>query len=142
DCWSRGPQGGLLVVDANGYIVGPLFTSFSDLATYGNPPVVLLKINQAWVALAISDLSAGFDVSNYQTVTYYFQSNDCTGQAYLFVVPNTPNPNLPPAVTAPAFGVPAIIAPSTQPVIYFAGLPAGTMTLHSYKFPGYNCSDV
>jgi hypothetical protein len=112
------------MVDAKGKTVGRLI-----IDVRGNQNSVVRQINKVWVVLVVPDLATGFLVNT--NISYWYQSSDCTGQAYLAV-----NPETSAAVTAPAFGNVATIPPATQPAIYFAGAPASVVAIKSLKTTG------
>jgi hypothetical protein len=74
-----------LMVDAKGKDVGRLFLGFQGpidgaLVTSTN---VVRQISKTWVSLQVRDFATGFlIVDPSQSLTYFFQSADCTGQAY------------------------------------------------------------
>jgi hypothetical protein len=116
-----------LVVDAKGKTVGRLFYS----PFYNNEATAIRQINGIWMSLPIASLSSGFgDAGNILVLVYYYQSTDCTGQAYLPVNPANSD--------VLAFGVPATVPPATQPSIYFAGTPWSVVPYNSYLTVGAN----
>jgi hypothetical protein len=123
------------MVDANGTGVGQLFT-----VTYPNGyDIIVRQISGTWVQLLV-DVEVGFvQIQNAAApflgdFTYYFQSVDCTGQAYL--VPNLLALDYSRAASLPALGIVATIPPSTQPSIYFAGLPVSRLNSGSWRNAG------
>jgi hypothetical protein len=108
----------LLMVDAKGKTVGRL----SGTATVGGD-YIIRQINGTWVEIPV-DPSA----------LYYYQSSDCTGQAYLLVSSNEAN------LALPAQGVPAIVPPSTEPMIYFARTPTRLTIQSRGRVPGPDCN--
>jgi hypothetical protein len=93
------------------------------------------QISKIWVVLPVADFTTGFQILllPQQLPFFFFQSADCTGQAYLFINPSVVNPDTGNAVpTSPAIGYVATILPATAPSIYFAGSPA-TLTINSVR---------
>jgi hypothetical protein len=86
------------------------------------------------VGLPVPDFTSGFTVSFPGMIHYFYQSVDCTGQAYLSVTPDYNNLNV---GGAPPIALVATIPPSTEPYIYFAGTPA-LVTIYSEQHGG-NC---
>jgi hypothetical protein len=122
------------VVDANGTSVGQLLT-----VTYPNGyDIIVRQIGGTWVQLLV-DVEVGFiQIQNANPpfltdFAYYFQSVDCTGQAYL--LPNRLATAYG-AASLPALGTVATIPPSTQPSIYFAGLPVSRLNIGSWRNAG------
>jgi hypothetical protein len=124
-----------LMLDAKGKTVGRLFLGFGQEqdAIFGSTTTVVRQINGIWVLLGVVDFTSGFqiivDPSN--IMAYFYQSADCTGQAYLPVKLNY-------AATTPAQGIVAVIPPATTPSIYFAGTPA-MVTFKSFRGVGQGC---
>ena len=116
-----------IVGDAKGKIVGRLFINGDGFNS------AVRQINGTWVLVPF-DAVAGFVPVDPGNVVYWFQSFDCTGQGYFRL-----NRNQGPAAL-PALGTVATISPSTQPSIYFAGLPAGLLDIGSYRPTGGMCS--
>jgi hypothetical protein len=123
-----------IVVDAKGKTVGRLvFEPLTGLE------FVVRQINGIWVILRVI-LETGFALDNF--VTYFYQSADCTGQAYLSLGggQSTISPlggglyyNAWSATPiAPEIGTIAIVPPETVPSIYFAGKPASVLNINSY----------
>jgi hypothetical protein len=61
------------------------------------PPVaanVVRQISKIWVVLPVADFTTGFQILllPQQLPFFFFQSADCTGQAYLFINPNEAPP--------------------------------------------------
>jgi hypothetical protein len=117
-----------LMVDAQGKTVGRLFLDYNS----GNDTVVR-QIRGTWVEVLV-DTVVGFPISDPSNLGCYFQSIDCTGQAYLLVNARTGTP-----ATLPALGIVTTIPPSTQPSIYFAGPPVGIVTIASRHNVGDIC---
>jgi hypothetical protein len=107
-----------LMVDAKGKTVGRFYPGGLN---------VVRQINGVWVWLSISDLTTGFQPDG-SALYYYYQSTDCTGQAYLSIA-NGGNSHM----TAPAYGQVLTIPPATAPSIYFAGTPASVVTIQSER---------
>jgi hypothetical protein len=127
-----------LMVDAKGKTVGRLFPS----TMFSSNAYVVRQINKVWVSLEIIDLASGFVVASPtgSPPPYYYQSIDCTGQAYL-----AGNSNQGPYVMAPVPSFVTAIPPATAPSIYFAGTPTSVLTMNStnqgadnscYHYPG------
>jgi hypothetical protein len=107
-----------IMLDAKGTIVG-------RLAAIGHEGynTVVRQISGVWVELQV-DVVAGFVTKGFN---YWYQSSDCSGQAYLMV-----NSNVAGGILAlPAQGVVALVSPATEPSIYFAGTPS-LLTMKSY----------
>jgi hypothetical protein len=125
------------MMDAKGKTVGRYVFSglnnpndFADMGNFGGGGVVR-QINGIWVLLTVGDFKAGFSLYDPSQFQLYYQSTDCTGTAYLPV--NTRQPTY---ATTPAIGYVMTIAPATAPSIYFAGTPAGVITLPSRRYGG------
>ena len=119
-----------LMVDAKGKTVGRLVVN-----VYGTNFVVR-QISGAWVELPVDGVTTGFQITNNNnTVAYYYQSIDCTGQAYFSV--SQANNNV-----GPAYGVVATVPPATAPSIYFAGTPASKLVMHSGRSAISGCGPI
>jgi Collagen triple helix repeat (20 copies) len=129
----QGPegQGGNLLVDAKGNIVGSIYMTGPNIGFN----LVVRQINGIWVGLPVADYTAGF--ATFPAITpgelvRYYQSVDCTGQAYMSVNPaadgSVSNGYGP--VISPALATVITIPPATAPSIYFAGTPS-VLTLNS-----------
>jgi hypothetical protein len=121
-----------LMLDAKGKTVGRLFLGFGQEGDtiFASTTTVVRQINGIWVLLGVVDFTSGFQVVDpSNTMTYFYQSADCTGQAYLPVKLNY-------AATTPAQGI--VIPPATTPSIYFAGTPA-MVTFQSFRGVGQGC---
>jgi hypothetical protein len=119
-----------LMVDAKGKTVGrlvPNITSFS-MSEY----FVVRQISGVWLALPVADLATGFALQT-KRLEYYYQSSDCTGQAYLPADQTTNSDIL-------AFGIIATVPPATQPSIYFAEMPWSKKTFKSALLVPGSCS--
>jgi hypothetical protein len=125
-------QGATVLVDANGNTVGRLyFTDGNPLGLNGSYQYVLRQINGIWVAIPVTE--TGFQSIGPPPFQYWYQSADCTGQAYLMVnqaIFGGPSPG----PSSPAAGYPATLPPANIPSIYFAGTPS-ILTLNSYQNP-------
>jgi hypothetical protein len=101
-----------IVLDAKRKIVGRLVPNITNqgISEY----FVIRQISHVWLSLPLADLATGFALQA-KPLIYYFQSSDCTGQAYLPADQTTGSDIL-------AFGIIATVAPATQPSIYFAEL--------------------
>jgi hypothetical protein len=121
----QGPQGqgSNLLVDTNGKTVGSI-----GIPTFW----VLRQIAGVWVELAVSDPTSGFDSS--PTLTWFYQSSDCTGQAYMYVNPNTSS--------SPALASVFTIPPATAPSIYYAGTPVLGLITKSQRGAAYTECNV
>jgi hypothetical protein len=84
-----------LMVDARGMIVGRV-VSESD---YGAATLVVRQISGIWVVLRVDDFTTRIGNGGDDTLTYWYQSLDCTDQAYLPL-----NPAGLAYVTGPVFG--------------------------------------
>jgi hypothetical protein len=116
-------------VDAKGKTVGRFFPFAHNPSPEGWPPanIVMLQIQGIWVTLPVADLASGFASSQPGDFTFWYQSSDCTGPAYMQV-------NMSP-ITAPSVGIVTTIPPATAPSIYYAGSPS-QITIQSNKFGG------
>jgi hypothetical protein len=112
-----------IMVDAKGKTVGRFVPNPIPMQEPYAYSRVIRQINGIWVQLTV-DAVAGFPIF---PPTYFYQSSDCTGQAYLLVNPYG-------GTVFPAQGFPAIVPPATQPSIYFAGTPT-LLTLQSGMGP-------
>jgi len=121
-----------IMVDAKGKTVGRLVIVINDLLTN----FVVRQMSGVWVALPVGDLTTGFQISsNNNQIHYFYKSADCTEEAQFLVSPNNTN-------TGPVFGVAAVVPPATQPSIYFAGMPASVVIIHSFRVPGGGCQPM
>jgi hypothetical protein len=120
-----------LIVDAKGKTVGRYYPVGS-----GGGPSVVRQISGVWVALTV-DLT-GFQIWTPKGLNfiYFYQSVDCTGQAY-FPVANIDSPP-----QMPAWGIVAAVPPATASSIYFAGTPANVLTVKSNQAIGPGYQDV
>jgi hypothetical protein len=108
-----------IVVDANGKTVGRL-----GAIGHEGYNTVIRQIGGIWVELQL-DMMSGFVPKGFN---YWYQSPDCSGQAYLMV-----NSSAGGGVLAlPAQGAVALVSPATEPSIYFAGTPS-LLTIKSYR---------
>jgi hypothetical protein len=115
-----------IMVDAKGKNVGRIYFLPNG---YTGFIFVVRQIN-GLLALPVTDFSSGFAIIPPGTpggFTYWYQSVDCTGQAYIYVDQNQNQ-------TAPV--IPAVLAipPATAPSIYFAGTPATMVTIKSFRY--------
>jgi hypothetical protein len=128
-----------LMVDAKGKTVGRFYPAFMP---YLGGATVVRQISGIWVSLNVVDLSSGFFVASPPGALppYYFQSIDCTGQAWMVLSSVQPT-----AAMAPVPSFVTAIPPVTAPSIYFAGTPTSVLTMQStnqgenfncYHFPG------
>jgi hypothetical protein len=121
-------QGGNLIVDATGKIVGNLYINAFPKNFYGDGlHAVLRQIGGIWVELPVLDLTSGF--TTFDSLSYYYQSMDCTGQAYIYVNREYMQ------ASAPAIATITTIPPATAPSIYYAGTPV-MMTFNSSRAAG------
>jgi hypothetical protein len=107
-----------IMVDAKGKTVGRIYIN-AWLPEYytnstGHYHMVIRQINGVWVALPVSDFTSGFTNFDQNQLNYYYQSSDCTGQAYM-----RPNPSLP--SNEPSIALVTTVPPSSEPSIYFSG---------------------
>jgi hypothetical protein len=95
----------------------------------------MLQIQGIWVTLPVVDPASGFLSLQPQDLgtALYYQSSDCTGQAYMLI--NTFES------TAPAYGIVTAIPPATAPSIYYAGTP-NLINFRSYSLLGVGASCV
>jgi hypothetical protein len=108
-----------IVVDANGKTVGRL-----GAIGHEGYNTVIRQIEGIWVELQL-DMVSGFVPKGFN---YWYQSSDCSGQAYLMV-----NSSAGGSVLAlPAQGAVALVSPATEPSVYFAGTPS-LLTIKSYR---------
>jgi hypothetical protein len=115
-----------IMVDANGKTVG-------RLVGISSVDLVVRQISGVWVLLRVRDLTVGFD-SEQDAIPYFYQSTDCTGQAYFPV--NLSDDN---RVIEPVNGTVAVVAPATAPSIYFAGTPVSVVAAKSVRNAGQSC---
>jgi hypothetical protein len=129
------------MVDAKGKTVGLLYSPFFVSPYPGVPPAafVVRQISKIWVVLEVADFITGFLITESPgrvgVPQYFYQSADCTGQAYLRVNSSVVGGMV---ATGPAIGYVATIPPATAPSIYFAGL-AATLTMNSVLGYGSPC---
>jgi hypothetical protein len=115
-----------IMVDAMGKTVGRLIgINSADL--------VVRQISGVWVLLRVRDLTTGFD-NEQDAIPSFYQSTDCTGQAYFPV--NLSDDN---HVIEPVIGTVGMIAPATAPSIYFAGTPVIVVAAKSVRNAGQSC---
>jgi hypothetical protein len=108
-----------IVVDADGKTVGRL-----GAIGHEGYNTVIRQIGEIWVELQL-DIVSGFVPKGFN---YWYQSSDCSGQAYLMV-----NSSAGGSVLAlPAQGAVALVPPATEPSVYFAGTPS-LLTIKSYR---------
>jgi hypothetical protein len=125
----QGPQGmqgpgAIMVVDANGNAVG-------QLGRNDNVTSIIRQISGIWVEVPV-DVVNGFVPTKefFNEARYFWQSADCTGQAYLAQRGGGSGTS-----SFLSQAVIATISPATQPSIYFAANPM-LLTMQSYKsFP-------
>jgi hypothetical protein len=92
---------------------------------------VMLQIQGIWVTLPVIDPASGFLSLQPQDLgNWYYQSSDCTGQAYMLINAFESS--------APAYGIVTAIPPATAPSIYYAGTP-NLINFGSYSFFGASC---
>jgi hypothetical protein len=128
-----------IMVDAKGNTVGRLL--FDPTHTNNNTTFVVRRISGVWVTLRVPDLKTGFDNSPLQpaehnSINTFYQSADCTGQAYFDLVGFQETGQFTDKVTALAYGIVATVPPATSPSIYFAGTPASVLTIQSIRQGG------
>jgi hypothetical protein len=115
-----------IMVDANGKTVGRVIgISSVDL--------VVRQISGVWVLLRVRDLTIGFD-NEQDAIPYFYQTTDCTGQAY-FPVNQSDDRH----VIEPVAGMVGMIDPATAPSIYFAGTPVSVVAAKSVRNAGQSC---
>jgi hypothetical protein len=107
-----------IMVDAKGKTVGRLLLRYQQY--------VVRQISGIWMALPVADLTTGFQIWAPNNILYYYQSDDCTGPAFLPVDQNSFSDVL-------ALGIIATVPPATQPSIYFAGKPE-SLVVKSFRF--------
>jgi hypothetical protein len=129
---AQGPpgQGATVLVDANGVSVGRLVLTVPLLSAYPWH-YAMRQINGIWVLIPVSPT----DFLSVGPFSYWYQSTDCTGQAYLSVNWGVELDNSP---SSPAMGWLATLPPANIPSIYFAGAPS-RLTVSSYRNPGESC---
>jgi hypothetical protein len=135
-----------IMVDATGKTVGRIYINallsgnlYPNFFNMGFVHLVIRQIDGVWVGLPVTGFTSGFTVASDPTAfSYFYQSIDCTGQAYMSMNGSVNNSNL---ATAPAVGFVATIPPSTVPYIYFAGTPAWVQ-ISSARYPTGNCYPV
>jgi hypothetical protein len=110
-----------MVVDANGNAVG-------QLGRNDNVTSIIQQISGIWVEIPV-DVANGFVPTKefFNEANYFWQSADCTGQAYLAQRGGGSGTS-----SFLSQAVIAAISPATQPSIYFAGSPM-LLTMQSYK---------
>jgi hypothetical protein len=101
-----------------GIMVGAKGNTVGRLGAIGHEGynTVIRQISGIWVELQV-DVVAGFATKSFN---YWYQSSDCTGQAYLMVNSNAGGGIL----ELPAQGAVTLVSPTTEPSIYFAGTPS------------------
>jgi hypothetical protein len=88
-----------------------------------------------FLRLGVTDLGTPFQPITPNAVTYFYQTVDCTGQAYFAATDSTA------AITGLVIGVVSQVPPVTSPLIYFAGSPVSVLPLYSQRSPpNGNCS--
>jgi hypothetical protein len=125
-------------VDAKGKTVGRLLIQFqfpnsaygTDIPTSSN---VVRQISGIWVVLSVANFATGFETTDATNIQYWYQSIDCTGQAYFAV-----NPYFSTFVAGPTPGFVTAIPPATAPSIYFTGSPVFA-TMQSFRNAGSPC---
>jgi hypothetical protein len=128
----QGPQGqpgSLMLVDTMGNAVGRLYYNEIEIQ------YVVRQINGIWVNIPVTE--TGFQ--SVGDLFYYYQSTDCTGQAYLPVARIISQPDR--GLSSPAAGNFATLPPANTPSIYFAGTP-NLLTVNSERdltVPGGMC---
>jgi hypothetical protein len=122
----QGPQGmqgpgAIMVVDANGNAVG-------QLGRNDNVTSIIRQISGIWVEIPV-DVANGFVPTKdfFNGANCFWQSADCTGQAYLAQRGGGSGTS-----SFLSQAVIATISPATQPSIYFAASPM-LLTMQSYK---------
>jgi hypothetical protein len=116
-----------IMVDAKGKTVGRIYEA-GPMAGFNG---VIRQIAGIWVALPVADYTSGFmSIPAGPQFTLYYQSNDCTGPAFMYVNPA--------GVTEPAFAIVTTIPPATAPAIYFAGTPSMVVNINSSNYYGSN----
>jgi hypothetical protein len=72
-----------IMVDAKGKTVGRIY--FNALYYFYGVAVdmVIRQIDGIWMGLPVSDFTSGFTLYNPDNFAYWYQSSDCTGQAYM-----------------------------------------------------------
>jgi hypothetical protein len=108
-----------IVVDANEKTVGRL-----GAIGHEGYNTVIRQIDGIWVELQL-DMVSGFVPKGFN---YWYQSSDCSGQAYLMVNSSAGGGIL----ALPTQGALAVVPPATEPAIYFAGTPS-LLTIKSYR---------
>jgi hypothetical protein len=126
-----------IMVDAKGKTVGRFFPGVVFFGPIGSSNTVVRQLGGVWVALGV-DVVGGFEVTDPGNITFYYQSVDCTGQAY-FLVNNPPDSG---SVSFLVRGTVSTIPPSTRPSIYFAGSPASYLAINSARETGGSCYPV
>jgi hypothetical protein len=119
-----------IVVDAKKKTVGSFM-----IAPFAIPFLnyVVRQFSGAWVVLRIEPV-AGFLLTDPGDIEYWYTSSDCSGQTYLQVGHVQEGQS-----NFVAMGLTSIIPPSTQPSIYFAGLPWASLASNSTRTPGSPC---
>jgi hypothetical protein len=126
----QGTQGGTLLIDANGKTVGSIYINGFAQQFYSGLHAVLQQIGGIWVELPVTDFTSGFtSSSDGSNLLYYYQSTDCTGQAYIYVN------HAYETSAAPAVAIVTTIPPATAPSIYFAGTPVTGIITNSARGP-------
>jgi hypothetical protein len=113
--------GAIMVVDANGNAVG-------QLGRNDNVTSIIRQISGIWVEIPV-DVANGFVPTKdfFNGANCFWQSADCTGQAYLAQRGGGSGTS-----SFLSQAVIATISPATQPSIYFAASPM-LLTMQSYK---------
>jgi hypothetical protein len=135
-----------LMVDAKGKTVGRLFIAFGNSPSFIGIPTALgivRQISGIWIALGIADFTTGFQTQDPTEFQKYYQSMDCTGQAYLPVSRSSLGGTFSggTGVVGPAAGLVFTFPPATAPSIYFAGMPASAVNIQSRLYGGVCLSD-
>jgi hypothetical protein len=127
-----------IVVDAKGKTVGRIYINAWQPEYYGfrHYHMVIRQIDGVWVAIPASDFTSGFSTFDPNNFVSYYQSSDCTGQAYMVVNPSVLS-------NEPAISYVTTIPPSSEPYIYFAGTPVVSwVTISSQRQGASGCSTV
>jgi hypothetical protein len=108
-----------IMVDAKGKTFGKISWSYSGTDT------VVRQISGVWVVLRVIDFTTVLE-DNGHIITYFYQSTDCTGQAYLSLNDHY-------NINAPVSALVAVVPPATAPSVYFAGSPPTVIAFQSRR---------
>lgn len=122
--------------DSTGKAVGQ-YKGDSVIIPYNENQQLRIYLDAHWDYAAARPTSSGL---NWKHVPLYYQSADCSGQAYIGTAPTAPTasgqnqttPATGPAYSPPAYGTPYLVAPSRQGETWTAHISAENPTYTQY----------